>query len=138
MANKDTHIQNLIINYLTKNEYDAAVNAGTISPNELYMVTDVEYPSMNDIANVALSGEYSDLLNTPTIPTVDQVYNGSSTNAQSGTAVANAITNMQLTSNMVDVVSNTSTNTTYPTASAVYNIVGNIEALLHNINSGTN
>ena len=138
MANKDTHIQNLIINYLTKSEYDAAVNAGTINSNELYMVTDVQYPSMNDIAKVALSGEYSDLINTPTIPTVDQVYNASSTNAQSGTAVANAITNMQLTSNMVDVVSNTSTNTTYPTASAVYNIVGNIEALLHNINSGIN
>ena len=130
MANKDTHIQNLIINYLTKSEYDAAVNAGTINSNELYMVTDVQYPSMNDIAKVALSGEYSDLINTPTIPTVDQVYNASSTNAQSGTAVANAITNMQLTSNMVDVVSNTSTNTTYPTASAVYNSIANLSGVV--------
>ena len=97
MANKDTHIQNLIINYLTKSEYDAAVNAGTINSNELYMVTDVQYPSMNDIAKVALSGEYSDLINTPTIPTVDQVYNASSTNAQSGTAVAGLIANYSRT-----------------------------------------
>ena len=28
MSNIDTHIPNLIINYLTKSEYDAAVNAG--------------------------------------------------------------------------------------------------------------
>ena len=102
------------------------------------MVTDEEYPTMSNLANVALSGEYSDLLNAPTLPTVDQTYNASSTNAQSGIAVANAITNMQVTSNMVDTISNVSTNTTYPTASAVYNIVGNIEALLHEINSGTN
>jgi len=78
------------------------------------------YALTNSLANVALTGEYSDLLNTPT---VDQTYNASSANAQSGTAVANAISDMQIVSNMVDVVSNTSTNTTYPTASAVYNIV---------------
>ena len=37
------------------------------------------------------SGNYNDLTNKPTIPTVDQSYSASSTNAQSGTAVANAI-----------------------------------------------
>ena len=89
-------------------------------------------------ANVAFSGDFADLTNVPAAATVDQVYNASSTNAQSGTAVAGAIADMQTVTNMVDVVSNTSTNTTYPTASAVYNIVGNIEALLHNINSGIN
>ena len=78
------------------------------------------YALTNSLANVALSGEYEDLLNKPTI---DQTYNASSANAQSGVAVAGAIANMQEITNMVDVVSNTSTNTTYPTASAVYNIV---------------
>ena len=43
------------------------------------------------LATVATSGSYADLSNKPTIPTVDQSYSASSTNAQSGTAVANAI-----------------------------------------------
>ena len=101
MSNVDSRVNNLVINSLTKEQYDAAIKAGTISDTELYMITDVEYPTTTDItnmianytptnnlANVALSGEYSDLLNTPT---VDQTYNSSSINAQSGTAVANAI-----------------------------------------------
>lgn len=47
-----------------------------------------------DLATVATTGSYNDLLNKPTIPaavTVDQTYNSSSTNAQSGTAVAGAL-----------------------------------------------
>ena len=43
------------------------------------------------LATVATSGNYSDLNGTPTIPTVDQTYDGSSTNAQSGVAVASAL-----------------------------------------------
>lgn len=46
------------------------------------------------LATVATSGDYNDLTNKPTIPssvTVDQTYNSSSTNAQSGTAVAGAL-----------------------------------------------
>lgn len=43
------------------------------------------------LATVATTGAYSDLSGTPTIPTVDQAYNASSTNAQSGVAVAQAI-----------------------------------------------
>lgn len=47
-----------------------------------------------DLATVATTGSYNDLLNKPTIPaavTVDQTYNSASTNPQSGTAVAGAI-----------------------------------------------
>ena len=101
MSNIDSRVNDLVINSLTKEQYDAALEAGTISDTELYMITDVEYPTTTDIANmianytptnnlanVALSGEYSDLLNKPTI---DQTYNGSSANAQSGVAVADAI-----------------------------------------------
>lgn len=43
------------------------------------------------LATVATSGSYADLSNKPTIPTVDQNYSASSANAQSGTAVAQAI-----------------------------------------------
>ena len=43
------------------------------------------------LSTVATSGLYSDLSGTPTIPTVDQTYDGTSANAQSGVAVASAI-----------------------------------------------
>ena len=53
---------------------------------------------INDaLSTVAISGNYSDLINKPTIPTVDQSYSASSTNAQSGTAVASAISGKQAT-----------------------------------------
>lgn len=48
-----------------------------------------------DLATVATTGAYSDLSGTPTIPTVDQTYNASSANAQSGVAVASAISGKQ-------------------------------------------
>ena len=48
-----------------------------------------------DLATVASTGAYSDLSGTPTIPVVDQTYNASSANAQSGVAVAGAISGKQ-------------------------------------------
>ena len=86
-----TDIDELIINNLTHDEYINLVNTGQIQSDELYMVTDEDYVQPSDLSNVALSGEYSDLLNKPTIPVVEQSYNASSVNAQSGVAVANAI-----------------------------------------------
>ena len=44
----------------------------------------------SDLATVATTGDYGDLLHTPT---VDQTYDATSTNAQSGVAVASAIAN---------------------------------------------
>lgn len=43
------------------------------------------------LATVATTGAYADLSGKPTIPSVDQTYNAASTNAQSGTAVAEAV-----------------------------------------------
>ena len=122
----DTRINELIINKLTKAQYEAALEAGTISETEFYAVTDedtyvdtntftnamankqdtinasnkLEASLVNGLATVATSGEYADLLNTPT---VDQVYNGSSTNAQSGTAVAGLIANYSTTDSFANV-----------------------------------
>lgn len=48
-----------------------------------------------DLSSVATSGSYSDLTGTPT---VDQTYGSSSTNAQSGVAVAGAISTKANTS----------------------------------------
>ena len=47
------------------------------------------------LATVATTGAYSDLSGTPTIPTVDQTYDASSVNAQSGVAVASALSSKQ-------------------------------------------
>ena len=134
----DTRIQELIINKLTKEQYDAAMAAGQISDTEFYAVTDedtyvdvntftnamtnkqdvinasnklaVEY--VNGLANVATSGDYADLTNTPELaavalsgeysdllnkPTVDQSFNNGSANAQSGIAVAGLIANYSRT-----------------------------------------
>ena len=60
------------------------------------------YAQSANLATVATSGSYNDLSDKPTIPaavTVDQVYSASSTNAQSGVAVASAIAGKQDTIN---------------------------------------
>lgn len=67
--------------------------------------------------------------------TVDQTYDPTSTKAQSGVAIAGA--SFQTTTNLVTSISNASTDTEYPSAKCVYDIVGNIETALHNINSGS-
>lgn len=45
----------------------------------------------SSLAAVATSGSYTDLSNKPTIPTVDQTYDGTSPNAQSGVAMAGVL-----------------------------------------------
>ena len=114
---------------LNKPTIDQTYNASSANAQSGVAISGLiaNYTTTADLANVALSGEYSDLLN---VPTIDQTYNASSANAQSGTAVANAISDMQVISNMVDVVSNTSNNTTYPTASAVYNSIANLSGVV--------
>ena len=62
---------------------------------------DIDYltASRLGLATVAETGSYNDLTDKPTIPpavVVDQTYNASSTNAQSGTAVAQAISSSSL------------------------------------------
>lgn len=58
------------------------------------LTNDSNFVVASSLATVATTGSYNDLSNKPVIPpgvTVDQTYNASSTNAQSGTAVAGAI-----------------------------------------------
>lgn len=77
---------------------------------------------------------YTLLSDTPTIPTVDQTYDGTSANAQSGVAVASAISGKEDTSNKVTSISAQSTDTQYPSAKCVYDMVGDIETALDTIN----
>lgn len=51
---------------------------------------DTEVTSEVTLATVATTGAYGDLTGTPTIPTVDQTYDSTSSNAQSGIAIAGA------------------------------------------------
>ena len=58
-------------------------------PTTVASLTDAsDYAKVASLATVATTGAYSDLTGTPT---VDQTYSGTSTNAQSGTAVKSAI-----------------------------------------------
>ncbi len=88
------------------NNFDArlkAIEDAMKSSNVGVFVADsVETQSLKvggeDLKTVAFTGSYNDLSNKPTIPaavTVDQTYSASSTNPQSGTAVAGAIANKQ-------------------------------------------
>ena len=121
----DVNVKTLKINQLTEAQYNAAIQGGIIGANELSFITDTNYVetlpsqtghngaylttngtdlSWGNLANVAVSGDYNDLINTPTIPpsiTVDQTYNAVSTNAQAGLAVAEAIT--ALTNNLANI-----------------------------------
>lgn len=124
----------------------------------------------SSLASVATSGAYSDLTGTPTIPAaqiqsdwnqtddsaldyiknkpnipegviVDQIYDPTSTNAQSGVAIAGAgfltqhqdISGKQDVSNLVTSLSASSTDTQYPSAKCVYDMIGDIEAVLATI-----
>ena len=77
MVNKtDTQIPQLIINKLTKEQYEQALAQGLISETELYAVTDEDdyvtvntfnniianYTPTENLSTVALSGEYSSKL----------------------------------------------------------------------------
>ena len=69
---------------------DKAINISV--PTTVAELTDAsDYATTASLATVATSGSYNDLSNKPTIPTVDQTYDGTSTNAQSGVAVKSAI-----------------------------------------------
>lgn len=68
-----------------------------------------DYTKTSGLATVAMSGAYSDLSGTPT---VDQTYSSGSTNAQSGTAVASAVSTKQDSSTAVTHTKNTSVGST--------------------------
>ena len=138
----------------------------------------------SSLASVATSGAYSDLTGTPTIPAaqiqsdwnqtddsaldyiknkpnipegviVDQTYDPVSTNAQSGIAVAQAIsgkqdvlisgTNIKTingqsilgSGNIVFDTAPTQGSTNAITSGAVYEVLGNLETALYNFNSRT-
>lgn len=76
------------VNTFTANA-SSNVTANITVPTTVAELSDSsDYATKGSLATVATSGSYADLTNKPT---VDQTYNGSSTNAQSGVAVKSAI-----------------------------------------------
>ena len=94
------------------------------------LVTDIEKTTWNNKSN--FSGSYNDLTDKPTIPVVP-------TNVSAFTNDAGYLTQHQDISgkedksNKVTSISSSSTDTQYPSAKCVYDIVGNIETLLGGI-----
>lgn len=79
-------------------------------------------------ASVATSGSYNDLSDTPTIPSdTSDLTNGA------GYITSSALEGYQTTSNLVTSLSNTSTDSQYPSAKCVYDIIGDIETVLATI-----
>ena len=92
-----------------------------------------------DLASVATSGSYSDLINKPTIPTVN---NATLTIQKNGSTVAtftaNSSTNTtaNITVPIVDTaLSSTSTNTVQN--KVIYEAIGDVESVLQKLNNGS-
>ena len=121
MPSVDNPLSSLIINELTSEQYNALVNAGQINNSQLYMVNDVAYPTFNDFANVAFSGNYNDLSNTPTIPdALSELDNDTgfiNSSALSDYALTNSLADVATTGEYDDLLNKP----TFPTIDATYN-----------------
>ena len=108
----DTNIPNLVINKLTKQQYEGTVPSNT----ELYFVTDEDaYISSNQgsvNAGKALVVGNDGTVSPQPIP---------------------APANMQTTINLVTSVSSSSTDSQYPSAKLFYDTCGDIETLINNL-----
>lgn len=69
----------------------------SVNPNG-YITKDSDdltnYTKTSDLASVATSGSYNDLIDKPTIPTITDTYSSTSSEGMSGKAVANAISTL--------------------------------------------
>lgn len=110
------------------------------------------YVLSTSLATVATSGSYNDLSNKPTIPAaqVNSDWNAASGVAQilnkptiptdtsdltngAGYITSSALSGYQTTSNLVTSISSGSTDTQYPSAKCVYDIVGDVESAINTI-----
>ena len=111
-------------NIVTHNESEfATAGQGTKADSAIQTVK---------VNNSALTPDSSKAVNI-TVPTNNnQLTNGA------GYITSSAIVNMQTTTNLVTSVSSSSTDSQYPSAKLFYDTLGNLETLLHTINSGSN
>ena len=111
-------------------------------PNYVKNITQANITSWNNKSD--FSGNYNDLTNKPTMPTVPTSLSaftddlGSSpthTHSQYLTSHQD-ISGKEDKSNKVTSISSSSTDTQYPSAKCVYDIVGNVEAVLTTLTTG--
>ena len=106
MATTDTDVSQLVINKLTKAQYDGIT---TPSDTELYFVDDGKtYATTDMLATVATSGSYTDLTNKPTIPTVNNATltiqrNGTTVNTFTANASSNVTANITVPTKTSDL-----------------------------------
>ena len=124
-----------VVNNATITFMQGDINRGTITLNQandatITFSTSSTQTSWDDIVDkpefstVATSGDYDDLINKPTIPVIDQTYDPTSTNAQSGIAIAEALSDKQDTLTAGDNISITNgiisaTDTTYSAGTGI-------------------
>ena len=87
----------------TSGDYSDLSNKPSIPSKTSDLTNDSNFVVSTDLATVATSGSYNDLSNKPTIPTVDQTYDATSANAQSGVAMAGALANYIPSSDIASV-----------------------------------
>jgi len=67
---------------------------------------------------------------------ISKISDGTTTYNIKDSTARSGLNNKQDTSNLVTSISSSSTDTQYPSAKCVYDLIGNIESILQNINSG--
>lgn len=125
----------------------------SIDENGILSLNEIDYGKINnkpELAAVAISGDYNDLINKPTIPT-QYVLPIASDNSLGGVRIGAGI-NIDATGtisisttdysqfekivNKVTTLSADSTDIQYPSAKCIYDIIGNLEQVLAQLDSG--
>lgn len=131
------NLPSLKINKLTQEQYDAAKAAGKINENELYMtpdssiivtdiVDDLTTNSTDKPLSAAQGVKLKALIDGITVPTkVSELQNDAGYLTQH-----QDISGKEDSSNKVTILSASSTDAQYPSAKCVYDMIGNVEALL--------
>lgn len=119
---------------------------GNKSLNDLGIQPSGDYVTPSDLSSVATTGNYSDLNGKPTIPTKTSDLNNDSgfitnsvdnlTNYYTKSSTDTLLGNKEDKSNKVTSLSSSSTDTQYPSAKCVYDLVGDIETILTTLDIG--
>ena len=121
------------VNYLTQDLYDELLGQDLIEDDEIYF-TDEQGINANGhtISNVLSPYEDNDAATKGYVDTLFANHNSSST---AHPDIREDLTlHYQLLSNLTTTITASSTNTQYPSAKAVYDLVGNLGSILDDIN----
>lgn len=146
-ATSENPVQNKVITTALNNKVDSSSLASVATSgaySDLTGTPTIPAAQIQSDWNQTDDSALDYIKNKPNIPEsviVDQTYDQASTNAQSGVAIAGAgfltshqdISSKQDVSNLVTSLSASSTDTQYPSAKCVYDMIGDIEAVLATI-----